>query len=121
MQNIKESVVSALKTYTALTTLVSDRIYFHYPNDFTTLPAISYFEMSNVGDLYADDVEIGSEIVFQIDIWSTTSTSAIALLVDIVMVAEGFTRSASIDLFEKDTKIHHKSMKYRTDISDPNF
>ena len=115
MQNIKSSVFSALLTYTALTTLVSDRIYFHHPNNFTTLPAISYFELSNIGDLYADDIEIGSEIIMQIDIWSTTSISAIALIVDTIMVSEGFARILSIDLFEEDTKIHHKSMRYRID------
>lgn len=121
MENIKASVVSALKTATALYTLVADRIYFHYPDDFNTLPAVSYFEYNNSPDLFADDVEIGSEIIFQVDVWSTASTSAIALVVDDVMVSEGFTRASARDLYEPDTKIHHKSMLYRTDYLDPDF
>lgn len=113
MQNIKASVVSALKTATALYTLISDRIYFHYPNNFNTLPCVSYFELNNAGNLFADDAELGSEIILQIDVWSNNSTSTIAQAIDTIMVNEEFVRISSVDLFENDTKIHHKSMKYQ--------
>ena len=121
MQNIKANVVSALQTSTALHTLISDRIYFHYPNSFNNLPALSYFEYNNAGDLFADNVEIGSEIIFQLDVWANNSTSAIALVVDTIMTGLDFVRIGAVDLYEKETSTHHKSMKYRLDYSDPAF
>jgi hypothetical protein len=121
MNNIKSSIVSAMKTATALYTLIADRFYFHYPDNFNTLPCVSYFELNNAGNLFADDVEIGSEIIFQVDVWNTGSTSSVAQAVDTIMVANGFVRVNAVDLFEKDTKMHHKSMKYKNDYADPNF
>lgn len=136
MQNIKSTVLSALQTAaTIYTTVVQPPfsmfhasplatlkgIYFFHPPDFTNLPALSYFEVDNIGNLYADDTEAGSEIVFQIDLWGKTSLSEYALAVDDVMTGLDFNRISSPDLYEKDTKIYHKSMRYRIDYFDPNF
>lgn len=121
MQNIKTTVLTALQTATALATLQGNKFYFHHPPDFTNLPVGSYFELSNSGNLYADDIEAGSEIIFQIDLWSKTSLSSLALAVDDVMVGLDFNRVLSEDLFEIDTKIYHKSMRYRIDYFNPSF
>lgn len=119
MQNLKSTVLTALQTATALSTLTG--FYFYHPPAFTNLPLLSYFEVSNVGNLFADDQEIGSEIIFQIDLWGKTSLSNLALAVDSAMATLDFTRIYAADLFEKDTLIHHKSMRFRRDYSDPNF
>jgi len=121
MQNEKTTVLTALQTASAITTIVSARIYFLYPPDFAILPSISYFELSNIGNLYADNQEIGSEIIYQIDSWSKASLSALALAIDDVMTGIDFTRIQSIDLFENDSRIHHKSMRYKINKSDPDF
>ena len=121
MQNIKTTVLTALQTASAITTIVSARIYFQYPPDFATLPSVSYFELGNIGNLYADNQEIGSEIIFQIDLWGKASLSALALAVDDIMTGIDFTRRQSIDLFENDSRIYHKSMQYKIDKSDPDF
>ena len=121
MQNIKSSVLSALQTASALSTLQGQKFYFFHPPEFTNLPVGSYFELSNLGNLYADDVEAGSEIIFQIDLWGKTSLSSLAQAVDDVMVGLEFNRILSQDLYENDTKIYHKSMRYRIDYFNPNF
>jgi len=119
MQNIKSTVLSALQTATALSTLTG--FYFQYPTAFTNLPLLSYFELGNVGNLYADNQEIGSEIIFQVDLWGKTSLSNYALAVDSAMTTLDFVRIFATDLFEVDTQIFHKSMRFRRDYSDPNF
>lgn len=119
MQNLKSTVLTALQTATALSTLTG--FYFQYPPAFTNLPLLSYFEIDNIGNLYADDQEIGSEITFQIDLWGKESLSAYSLAVDTVMTGIDFTRVTAQDLFEKDSRIFHKVMRYRKDHSDPNF
>ncbi len=121
MQNIKSTVLSALQTATALSTL--NGFYFFYPPDFTNPAVLSYFEVDNVGNLFADNQEIGSEIVFQIDLWckSALSSSNYALAVDSVMAGLDFARITAQDLYEIDSKIYHKAMRYRRDYSDPSF
>ncbi len=119
MQNLKPIVLTALQTAPALSTLTG--FYFHRPPDFTDLPLLTYFEVDNVPDLFADDQEIGSEIVFQIDLWGKASLSAYALAVDTVMTGLDFVRVSAQDLYETDTNIYHKAMRYKRDYSDPSF
>lgn len=121
MLSIKSAVLTALQTSTALSTLYGQKFYFHFPPDFTNLPVGSYFELENTGNLYADDQEIGSELIFQIDLWGKTSLTNYAIDVNNVMTSLDFSRISSQDLYEADERIYHKSMRYRLDISDPNF
>jgi hypothetical protein len=123
MQSIKSAVLTALQTSSTLATLLGtgQRIYFQYPPSFTNLPLLSYFEVDNFGNLYADDQEIGSEMLYQIDVWSKASTTAIAEEIDAIMTGLDFTRSSANDLYEVQDKIFHKAMTYRLDYSDPSF
>lgn len=121
MINIKATVVSALTTATAIYTIVSNRVHFHYPPSFKTLPCISYFELNNAGLGYADNVEMASELLFRIDLWGNDSLSTLALAVDVAMKSKDFVRIGSIDLWESDTKIHHKSITYQNMYIDPTF
>jgi len=121
MLSIKSAVLTALQTNSAMSTLYGQKFYFSNPPDFLNLPVGSYFELDNTGNLYADDQEIGSEIIYQIDLWSKASLTAYALGVDSAMTSLDFSRIQSLDLFETDTRIFHKSMRYRIDLSDFNF
>lgn len=121
MLSIKSAVLTALQTNSAMTTLYGQKFYFQYPPDFLNLPVGSYFEVDNIGNLYADNQEIGSEIVMQIDLWGKSSLTSYALGVDSAMTSLDFSRIQSLDLFEEDSKIYHKSMRYRLDISDLTF
>ena len=93
MQNLKPTVLTALQTATALSTLTA--IYFFHPPDFTTLPVGSYFEVDNTGNLFADDQEIGSEIIFQIDLWGRDSLSDLTIGVDDTMTGIDFAKDGS--------------------------
>ena len=121
MINLKSSVYSAMLTSTAIQSLVSSRIHFHYPDSFVTLPCISYFEMNNSESFHADNVEVESLILFRVDLWGTDSLSTLALAVDDVMKGEGFFRIGSVDLFEQDTNIFHKSVTYQNNYIDTTF
>jgi hypothetical protein len=116
MINLKPMVVAALKNNLELKQLIGDgeRIHFHYPPNFNILPCISYREDENTGALFADDMEVGSKIGFVIDVWGKQSLSAICQAVDFLMTELGFVRIDAPDLYENDTKIHHKPMQYET-------
>jgi hypothetical protein len=119
MQNLKTNVLTALQTATALSALTG--FYFQYPSNFTNLPCLSYFEVTNIGNLFADDQEIGSEIIFQVDLWGKASLSTYADAVGTAMSSIDFSRIYCTDLYDNDSKIYHKAMRFRRDYSDPTF
>lgn len=105
MINVKEYINKALKE-------TGYKVYFFYPESFTTLPIISYYELDNSTRFKEDGEDVLAKITYAIDIWNKTSTSEIVEAVDKKMMAMGFTRTSCVDLYEIDTKIHHKSLKY---------
>lgn len=110
MINIKSNVYSALNAITA----VSDRVYFFYPESFQTLPCVSYYEITNRETARVDDEEYASEIEIVVDIYDNSSStlSSIAISVNTAMQGLGFKRTASRDMYEQDTGIYHKNMKF---------
>lgn len=82
--------------------------------DAEQFPRITFFELSNFDNRYAEDEADSSEIHFQIDIWHKAATAKIGTQVDIAMKAAGFARYSGADLYEEDTKIYHKALRYRT-------
>jgi hypothetical protein len=117
MINLKPAVLQALESNQALVSLLGGkRIYQLVAPNANEFPRITFFEMTNFDDQYADDSAVSSEIHMQIDVWSKGSTSAIAQEVDKTMKSIGFQRSSAIDLYENDTQVYHKAMRYKTQI-----
>ncbi|MFW5438744.1 tail completion protein gp17 [Paenibacillus apiarius] len=77
-------------------------------------PRITFFEVTNFDSAFAEDTAFGSEIIIQIDVWSKESTSAISGEVDRVMKGLSYTRTSAADLYEDDTKVLHKAMRFKT-------
>ncbi|MEH6848564.1 tail completion protein gp17 [Bacillus pseudomycoides] len=114
MKNLRPIIVQALENDPALVLLLGGkRVYYHKAIDAQEFPRITFFELNNTGDSFADNQEIVSDISFQIDIWSNNSTSAIHVKVDEIMKSIGFFRSAVADLYESDTQVFHYAMRYR--------
>lgn len=113
MKNIKTTVVSTLKADTTLKGLVSDRVIFMSLPEEPEFPCITYYEQNNSPALVGDGKELTSESVIVIDVWSKGSTTAIAQAVDNVMASLRFVREFAGDLYESDTGVYHKSMRYR--------
>lgn len=123
MINIKPKIVKALDENQALISLLGGpRIYqIAVPiKEADRYPRITYFEINNVDDDYGDDDPLTSRISVQISIWTkdTIDTSGatqlmpIAQEVDKAMKGLGFVRTIAFDLYEDDTKVFHKAMRY---------
>ena len=113
MKNIKATMVSTLKADTTLKGLVSDRVIFMSLPDEPEFPCITYYEQNNSPALVGDGRELTTESVMVIDVWSKGSTTAIAQAVDNIMAGLHFVREFAGDLYETDTGVYHKSMRYR--------
>lgn len=118
MINLIPEVAAALRGNAALISLLGgDRIYRHWvPEDKKDIfPRVTFFELSNFDNRYVEDTADASEIHHQVDIWSMDpSTAALGTEVDAAMKGIGFARYSGADLYEEDTKIYHKALRYRT-------
>lgn len=111
MINLKPQILKKLEE-------ISDvEVSFIYPEKWSNLdkkPAISYYEMDNSISSKADDEEYSSNIAIQIDIWtkSSSKSSEIAIQVNEKMEELEFERTLATDLYEQETKIYHKTMRF---------
>lgn len=115
MIDLKPTIYSALKNDSELSTLISDRIFFMQVPTTARIedgPCITYYEQNNLPVYFADNHEQASELIFVVDVWSKGNTTAIAQEVDRIMKSLGFVRAVAIDLYEQDTGVHHKSMRF---------
>ena len=111
MINLKPQILKKLEE-------ISDvEVSYFYPQKWSELDkktVISYYEMDNSVASKADDDEYSSNIAIQIDIWAKSSSqcSKIAVQVNEKMKKLEFERTLSLDLFEQETKIYHKTMRF---------
>lgn len=116
MINLEAEVLGFLEANSALVTLLGGkRIYQQIAPDPTEFPRITFFEMTNFDSQFADDTAIASEVHIQVDVWNKASTSAIAKEVDKSLKLQGWKRTGTANLYEKDTGIFHKAMRYATE------
>lgn len=111
MINLKPQILNKLKE------ILNIEVSYFYPQKWTNLdkkPAISYYEMDNSASSKADDEEYSSNIAVQIDIWakSPSKCSELAIEVNTKMEELEFERTLAMDLFEQETNIYHKTMRF---------
>ncbi|AOR22731.2 hypothetical protein BGI42_02950 [Clostridium taeniosporum] len=73
---------------------------------------ITFFSYLEKGEQYADNEEKVTGHYIQVDIWSKKDYTNLYKRVENAMKAAGFIRTSAADLFEKDTKIYHKAMRF---------
>lgn len=118
MLDVKKKVFSSLIGDSTLITLLGDasKVQFYYPNDFNALPIVTYQELNQPDESqgYWDNTPNSVESTIQIDVWTSGgSTTNIAKSVDRVMHGLLFNVDFSTDLYEPNTKIQHRVMRYR--------
>lgn len=116
MINIKPQILNLLKE-------TGTEVTYFFPQSFAKVPIISYYELSNRTLVKSDGVEYSSEIHIEVDVWAKSSSevSDIAIKVDDLMLSKGFYRAMAMDLYDQETKIHHKTMRYRGVVNDKTF
>lgn len=117
MLDVKKKVFSSLIGDSALITLLGNasKVQFYYPNDFNALPIVTYQELNQLDESqgYWDNAPNSVASTIQIDVWTSgSSTTNIAKSVDRVMHGLLFSADFSADLYEPNTKIQHRVMRY---------
>lgn len=113
--NVKAWIYAKLIANTALMAALgsSAKLFYFHPNDFTTLPVMSYSDSSHGTTGYQDDVPLAVESVMEFDIYSASSTSSIFDALVAAMTGLYFNLDFAADLYETDTKVHHKNCRFR--------
>lgn len=108
MQTLQPEVYAALQS-------TGHSISYHYPASGASLPCISFYEINNREASQADGLEYLTEVEYMVDCWAITpeETATMGAEVDAQMSALRLKRVFAYDLFEPDTGIHHKTMRYR--------
>ena len=116
MINVKPEVLAALEENTDLLALLGGPHIYQLKAPEGLDKYITLFELTNFDSAWADGTAFVAEVHLQVDVWvKAASTSPIAAEVDKTMKALGFKRTGSADLYEDDTKIFHKALRYVTE------
>jgi len=116
MINIKPEVLTALEENADLLALLGGSHIYQLKAPEGLNKYITLFELTNFDSTWADGTAITSEVHLQLDVWvKGASTSPIAAQADKTMKSLGFKRTGSADLYEDDTKIYHKALRYVTE------
>ncbi|KZR60388.1 hypothetical protein [Pseudobacillus badius] len=73
---------------------------------------ITFFEYNEVPALSADNDESLMGNYIQVDVWSKTNYKSLVKEVKVRLKAAGFKYKFGADLFEDDTKIYHRAMRF---------
>lgn len=74
---------------------------------------ITFFEMLNTDEMFADDEAIVTGRYYQIDVWSKENYTNLVKEVESLLKSIGFRKRSHYDApYEKDTGLYHKVLRY---------
>lgn len=100
----------------AITDLLPDKKVYFLHADTPKVPYIEYEVFNALGAEYAENKEMATEYLIQVDIFATGNYSKIEDAVYTAMLEAGFTRYSEADLFEDKKKLNHKAFRFRITI-----
>lgn len=112
---IKKYLKQILSQNEIISLLPDKKVYFLHATAPNT-PYIEYEVVDEFGDGFAENKEISTCHVVQVDIFSTEDYSNIEEVVFNKMIEAGFNRDKSADLYEEDTKLYHKPMRFNISL-----
>lgn len=75
-------------------------------------PYITFFFYNEQGEVFTDDKETVTGYYLQVDIWTKGNFVTLAEQVKTLMEEAGFKRIYSTELYEQDTGISHKVLRF---------
>lgn len=90
-------------------------VNYQYPDTFSALPTVSYYNLTERGAFWADNEECIQSGYVQIDIWARIPSECgeLSAKINDAMTRNGWTREMSGDVPKKDEKIYHRTMRFQ--------
>ena len=79
-------------------------------------PYFTFFTYLDRGTLHGDDKEVVTGYFVQVDVWSKTDYTNLVASVHQAMIEGGFIKQSYYDLYETDTKVYHKVMRFLKEV-----
>lgn len=116
--NIKQYVLKTLSNKEILDKLKDKKVYFLHAENADRNLYVEYEIINEYGSEYSEDKETITTYVVQVDIFSTKNYTELENIIKKHMKEAGFTRDTAVDLYEKDTKLYHKAMRFTIERND---
>jgi len=73
---------------------------------------ITFFCYNEQGEAWAENEEIATGYYVQVDLWSKGDDSSLVDQIKSTLELEGFKRTTALDLYESETQIYHKALRF---------
>lgn len=73
---------------------------------------ITFHEYVESGEAFEDDEEIFTGHYIQVDVWSKADYTVLVKSIKELLKTAGFKRLDEADLYENDTELYHKGMRF---------
>jgi hypothetical protein len=113
--SIKSYLKQVLSQADIINLLPDKKVYFLHANC-PKAPYIEYQVIDEFGDAFAENKEISTRYIIQVDIFSYVDYSNIEEILLKKMIESGFNRDKGADLYEPDTKLNHKAMRFNISL-----
>lgn len=109
--NIKSFLREMLMDPEIISLTADKTVYFLHAVS-PTPPYIEYEIFDENGAAWAENKEIASTYYVQVDIFSKSDYSALEDAIKQKLLEAGFIRTSAADLYEEDTQLYHKAMRF---------
>lgn len=99
-----------------LSNLPDKRVYFLHANNPNKEMYLEYEIIDEYGAIYSEGNEDFTTYLVQIDIFGTGDYTELEDIVKKHMKNNGFNRGMAADLYEKDTGLYHKAMRFNISL-----
>ena len=111
MVNIKKLMKDTLNDNEILNLTGDKKVYFLHANS-PKPPYVEYEIFDENGEEWAENKEIATNYYVQVDIFSKNDYTDLENKIKEIMTNAGFNRSMCADLYENDTQLFHKAMRF---------
>lgn len=102
---------------TQLEQIPNSEVFFSYPEHWPKKPiaVITYAGLNNVPGEIANDEEYTTAITVKLDVWHRDPDTVNEISKDVIrrMYGIGYERQFVCDFFERESGLHHKSMRFK--------
>ena len=114
--NIKQYLLNVLNSKEILDLLPDKRVYFLHANNPNKVLYLEYEIINEYGVEHSENNEDYTTYSVQIDIFSTADYTTLENVIKKIMIQNGFSREMAADMYEKDTGLFHKAMRFNISL-----
>lgn len=114
--NIKKYLLNILSNKEIIDMLPDKRVFFLHANNPNKSLYLEYEIINEYGVDYSEGKEEFTTYIVQVDIFSTGDYAKCEETVKKIMIQNGFNRDMAADLYEKETGLYHKAMRFNISL-----